>query len=106
MHVTRMQSADGDVVEQAEAHRPGAFGMMAGRAHRAKCVRELTRCHPIDGSDHGAGCPQCGLCRSGGHGGIGIDLNKPTLRCNRRDFVENQFNYGVVVRQREVPAVC
>src|SRR3974377_396865 len=34
----RMQSADSDIIEQAEAHRPLRLGMMSGRTHGTKGV--------------------------------------------------------------------
>ena len=57
-----MGGADGDAVEQAEAHGGVAGGMVAGRAHRAEGARCLAAHDRIDGRDHGT---------SGAPGGLG-----------------------------------
>ena len=45
----RMSHADGNVVEQAEAHGVRAHGVVSGRPHCAKCGATLAACHQIGG---------------------------------------------------------
>ena len=49
---------DGDVVEQAEAHRPRGLGVMAGRARRDEGVRGAAGHHLVDGVHGAAGRAQ------------------------------------------------
>src|SRR3546814_7162775 len=56
--VAGMPGADGDVVEQAEAHGLGRLGMMAGRADGAEGVARLTLHHGVDDGTAGTRRPQ------------------------------------------------
>ncbi len=51
VHVAGPQGADRGVVEQAETHRPIGFGMVPGRAHRAKGIVGLAGDDRVDGGD-------------------------------------------------------
>jgi hypothetical protein len=53
--------ADGDVVEQAEAHRPVGLRMMAGRTNRAEYIPRLAAYHRIHAGDHGSRRAQGGI---------------------------------------------
>ncbi len=68
---------DGDVVEQAEAHRLGGRGVVAGRAHQTECVTRPAGADGVGCLDKGAHGAQCGVERAGRHRGVGVD--PPTL---------------------------
>ena len=66
----RMRGGDGDVVEQAEAHRDVAGGMVPGRAHRAEGDVDLALEHGIGrgdaracGTQAASGNPATAPCR-------------------------------------------
>ncbi len=70
MHGQRMSSGHRDVVEQAEAHRPLARGVMAGWTHRAERAPCATAEHRIDRGHDGTGRTQGRLGRAGAHHGV------------------------------------
>ncbi|MNU97061.1 hypothetical protein D3C71_871200 [compost metagenome] len=72
--VAGVGGGDGDVVEQAEAHRGTAGGMVAGRAHRAEGQRILTQHHRIDGGDTCAGGMHRGTGRARRGPGVHVQL--------------------------------
>jgi len=54
----RMARADGRVVEEAEAHRPADFGVVAGGAGRDEGVVGAAHHHGLDGGDRAPGRAQ------------------------------------------------
>jgi hypothetical protein len=74
-----MAGGDGGVVEEAEAHRLVALGMMARRAHGAEGVGRASAHDLVDGVD---GRPDAVKRRSEcprRHDGVGIDLDHALL---------------------------
>jgi hypothetical protein len=65
--------ADGDVVEEAEAHGPVALGMVARRAHGAEGGVVLVAHDQIDAQAGGAGGAQGGVQGAAVHGGVAVD---------------------------------
>ena len=61
-------------------------------------LRNLTLRHTVDGGDHSTRGPKRGLSRPGRHGGVGVNPKQLLLGSNRRDFVQNQFNHGGIMR--------
>ena len=57
-HVERVARRDGDVVEEAEAHRLAARRVVARRAHGAEGVLDLAVDHRVGGRHRGAGGAQ------------------------------------------------
>ena len=76
----RVAGGDGDVVEQAEAHRPRGLGVMAGRARGDEGVGGLLAHHLVDRMDGAAGRAQRRLEAAGRHGGVGVDPHQALLR--------------------------
>ena len=56
-----MQRADGDIVEEAEAHGAGRLGMVTGGTHRAEGVVRLSRHDLIDGVERSTGGAERGI---------------------------------------------
>ena len=75
MHRAGVQRADGDVVEQAEAHCLVAFGMVARRADGTKGIVEALVRHQIDGIDHRPRSPERRLGRARAHDGVGVNMD-------------------------------
>ncbi len=73
VRLERMSCGDGDIVEQAEAHRAARTCMMAGRTNGAKGIGEFAGHHRIHGGYRCAGCAQCCLPAVLVQQGIGID---------------------------------
>ena len=77
VRLARVRGGDGDVVEQAEAHRRVGLGVVARRAHGAEGVLGAPRRqHGVDGGDDGAGgalAPP--RRRAGAHRGVAIELS-------------------------------
>ena len=48
VRLKRVNSADGNVIENAKSHRLIVGGVMAARPHRAKRIANLARHHHID----------------------------------------------------------
>ena len=71
--------SDGCVVEEAEAHRVGDFGMVAGGAGRDKGVANLPAHYFIDGEKRAAGRSQRRLIAARRHRGIWIDRSQTLL---------------------------
>ena len=65
---------NGDVVEQAEAHRAVALGVVSRRADHRHGGLVRSAHHPLDGVDGGAGGEQRDLVRFRRRVGVGIDL--------------------------------
>jgi len=76
VRVHGVRGADGDAVQQAEAHCGIAGGVVAGRAHGAEDPRHLARQHRVDGCDHRAGGAARGLGRGRRHRGVGIEAQQ------------------------------
>ena len=55
VRIERVLGGDGDVVENAKAHRRLRLGVMARRTHGAERHVIIARKHRIDGRDAGAG---------------------------------------------------
>jgi len=68
-----VERTDGDVVEQAEAHRHRGLGMVPRRAHGAEGVARLARHHGIHRGDDGASRAQRGLARSRAQRRVGVE---------------------------------
>ena len=72
-----MAGGDRRIVEEAEAHRRGALGMMAGRAHGDETIVHLAAHHLVD-RPAGATCSvDRGFERTGSHCRVGIELHQP-----------------------------
>ena len=69
----RVARRDGDVVEQAKAHRPRGLGVMAGRARGDEGVGRLLGQHLVDGEDGAADRAQRRFERAGRHRGVGVE---------------------------------
>jgi hypothetical protein len=72
VHVQRMARRHGHVVEEAEAHRLVARGMVARRAHRAEGVVHLAGQHRVGGRHGRTGRAQRGLQRATADGGVRV----------------------------------
>ena len=68
-----MARADGDVVEEAEAHRGRLAGMMARRSNRTERIAEFAGDHAIGRLDHRTRRTQRRVPGVGIHRGIRID---------------------------------
>ena len=76
----RVRRADRDVIEDAEAHRARALGMVAGRADVAKGVLGLARHHQIDAQHHRARRAQCGRIAERVHRRVAVELHDAVQR--------------------------
>ena len=72
-HVERVARGDGDVVEEAEAHRLVARRVMAGRAHRAERVGDVAVDDRVGGGDGGAGGAQHRVQGAGRSDRVGVE---------------------------------
>jgi len=79
-----VKRADGDVVEQAEAHRPRGLGVVAGRADGAKGVGGLARGHRIDRGADRACRAQRRFARARRERRVGIEVHTPGCRNARQ----------------------
>ncbi len=73
VHGERVRRADGDVVEDAEAHRATALGMVSGRPDRAERRSVFAAADQVDGDDDRAGRMQRRRHRMRVQRGIGIE---------------------------------
>ena len=71
--LARVPGGDGDVVQQAEAHRLGRAGVMAGRAHGAEGGGNVSGEHRVGGGEAGACRLPGGVERAGAEKGVHID---------------------------------
>jgi hypothetical protein len=94
----RMQRADGDVVEQAEAHRHRGLGMVAGRPHGAERVLRLAADHRIDRRDHGTRRAQRRLAGAGAQAGVGVEL----MAAGRRHGAQHALHVLLGMREHEL----
>ena len=80
MHLDRMRSSNSNVVEEAEAHRVGALGMVAGRADRTEGILNFVPHDQVDCHATGTGRTQC--CRPGmrTHRRIRVEVGNSLLR--------------------------
>jgi hypothetical protein len=76
------------IVEEAEAHRLGRFGVMARRTDRAEGVLDLTGQHQVGRQHAGAGRAQGSLHGAGAHCGIGIEVTDAALWHTRQDLLD------------------
>ena len=83
-----MQRADGNLVEQAETHRPVRLGMVAGRAAADEHGFGLTIQHGVHTLDHRAARMQRRVQRAGVHPGVGIKGDIPLRRAGGKDVVD------------------
>jgi hypothetical protein len=79
-----MRGCDGDVVEQAEAHRACALGVVAGWADGAERGADVATEDAVDSGDPGTRGGQSGVERIGAHRGVGVELHVASRGC---DFV-------------------
>jgi hypothetical protein len=73
VHVQRVLGRDGDVVEQAEAHRLARPRMVAGRADGAKGVGDVACDHGVGGRHGGTGGAQGRFPAVGVERGVAVD---------------------------------
>ena len=88
---TGVHGANGHIVEQAEAHRLGRFGMMAGWPDRAKGVGHPAGHHRIDSGAKRAGGAQGSLAGGRTQRGIRIDLADAGERHSREQFLDEFY---------------
>ena len=86
VRLQRVQRGDGDIVENAKAHRRGGFGVVARRAHGAERHVVLARQHRIHRGDARAGGAIGGFARTGREEGVGIELHARLARLRERCF--------------------
>ena len=77
VRLERVRGADGDVVEEAEAHRPIALGVVPGRPDRAERTLALAPHHEVGGEHDGAGGVLCRRQRVRVERGVGVDEVQP-----------------------------
>ena len=90
----RVAGRDGGVVEEAEAHRLRALGMVAGRPHGAEGVGGLPGHHPVDRRHGGADAAQHRLVGARRHHGVGVDLHEALARSGVRDGAHVRLGMG------------
>ena len=103
MRGQRVRGPDGDVVEQAEAHRPTALGVVARRAHGTEGGPALLAHDEVGGQHDRAGRVEGGRQRMGVHRRVGVEEVQPgrgTLRLDRRDVVALVNAGDLLVRGR------
>ena len=83
----RMARGDGDIVENAKAHRPRGLGVMAGRALCTKALSRLAD-HLIDREHRAAGAAQRRLERAGRHRRVAVEPDQALLRRGFADRVD------------------
>ena len=76
VRVKRVRRGHGRRVEQAEAHRHRAGGMVARRPHGAEGLGVFARHHRVHGRHAGAGGAQRGLGRFHRHGGVFVQAQQ------------------------------
>ena len=94
---------DGDVVEQAEAHRPLGERMMAGRPHEAQRRLRFAREHAIDRIARRAGGQLGHVERRGADDRVRIDV-PAAARGQRRDAIDVSRFVDAFEPRRETPA--
>jgi hypothetical protein len=83
----RMGGGNGDVVEEAEAHRLRPLGMVAWRAHAAKGVFGLAADMTRSVASMPAPAERSAACqRAGAHGGIRVEVDDAALGCVLADM--------------------
>jgi hypothetical protein len=102
MHVERVPRRHRHVVEEAEAHRLVARGMVAGRAHRAEGVGGTAGQHLVGGGHGRAGRTQRGLQRAGAHRGVGVDRIVLALVAHPLHVVEHLGHVAAGMRPRQL----
>ena len=100
-----VKRADGDVVEQAEAHGPARLGMMARRPHRAEGVVYLAGHDRIDGVADRAGGAQRGFGRTRAHHRVAIDP-AAIIVLHRREHMVDQGRGMHQMQNRRVDPWC
>ena len=90
---------DGDVVEEAEAHRLADLGVVAGRAHRDEGVAMLARHHGFGRRDRAADAAHHRFPRARRHRGVAIDIDQSA---GRRDVAQLGDVVLVVAERDEV----
>ncbi len=98
MNMTRPGSTYGHIVEQAKSHGPGGFGMMAGRAQRAKGVVRLPGKNRIDGGGYPANRPEGRI--AGAWREHGIRVQRPVTGSRHR--IDNTGKMGIAVDAGDV----
>lgn len=86
-----MRHADGDIVENAKAHRAVAAGVVAGRPHIAEGVLRHALHDELGGEHHGAGRAQRRLQAVRVHRGVGVEHDQSFGGRRCRDGVEIGF---------------
>ena len=69
-----VRHADGNVVEQAEAHRPAALGVMPGRPDRTERSATFALEHEVGAEDDRARGMARRVERMRTHGGVGVEV--------------------------------
>ena len=90
VRIERMHRANGDIVENAKAHRRHGLGVMARRPHRAERHLVVTRHHRIDSRRQRASSAPTGFARPWRDKGVWIELNEIVRRFRERAF--DRFN--------------
>jgi hypothetical protein len=104
-----IESGNGGIVEEAKAHGPARFGMMAGRAHRAKDIMRFPTEDGVDARDRGTRGALGRLERARRHEGIHVDLGESVRRRGLADL--GQIAVGMdahdifIARQRRLLAL-
>jgi hypothetical protein len=98
MNGLRMPGGDGRVVEEAKAHRRGAFGMMAGRPRGDKGVGHPPAHHLVHGESRAARGMHRRLQSSRRHQGVGVEASEAFA--GRRLLDRRDIGLGVCARER------
>ena len=93
-----VRGADGDVVEEAEAHRAAALGVVPGRPHGAERGRALLLQHEVDAEHDGAGGVACRGQRVRVERGVRVEVVQSLLGARGLDLE----HVGAVVDARDL----
>jgi hypothetical protein len=100
MALQRVLRRDGDVVDEAEAHRLVSRGVVTRWSHGTEGVDHLPRHHRVGRVDGGTGSDQDGVPRMGVDRGVGVDLR--VCGATRGNFVTKSV--GQTAQGRQVHA--
>ena len=104
-HVERMARRDGDVVEEAEAHRLLARRVVAGRAHGAEGVVDLAVDDRVGGGDGGAGGAQHRVQGAGRSDRVGVERAQLAVGGDALEHVAQLGDVAAAVGVAEVGAL-
>ena len=99
---SEMRGGDGDVVEEAEPHRPGTLRMVARRPYQRHPVVHLSGQDRVAQLEQSARRQARGLPRAGGGAGVGVEDHARPAR-GRRNLIHQprRVHQGDLVRGRQ-----